>query len=152
MLSALVLLCSAPAWPQTVPEGWKIIKDVKAVCQIAVPPEWAPFGDNTGAAVLHDPTVAIAAVTSQPGQEFKPLPAGLVKIMGIPKEKMFENSATRIFYQDRTSRGPGDANAFSSAVPARGGTCSCHVVVLPDVGEDVAKKIALSLSGAVDKT
>ena len=146
MISALVLLCCLPAWPQTVPAGWKVIKDAKGTCQIAVPPDWVPFGDNTGAAQFHDSTTAIAVVTSQPGQEFKPLSAGLVKSIGIPKEKMFENTATRIFYQDRVSHSPDDTSAFSASVPAKGGMCSCHVVVLPSIPEDTAKKIALSLA------
>jgi hypothetical protein len=134
-----------------VPADWKIIQDAKATCQIAVPPEWVPFGENNGAAVFHDSTTAITVVTSQRGQEFKPLSPGLLKTIGIPKEKMFENSAKRIFYQDKTSRHPDDASAFSSSVPAKGGTCSCHIVLLPRVPEDVAKKIALTLSPVPDK-
>lgn len=150
VVSVLVLLCSLPALSQTVPAGWKVIKDAKSTCQIAVPPEWVPFGENNGAAMLHDSTTAIAVVTSQPGQEFKPLSAMMVKSIGIPKEKLFENTATRLFYQDRTSRNPEETSAFSSSIPTKGGTCSCHVVVLPSVTEDVAKKIALSLSQASD--
>jgi hypothetical protein len=146
IVSTLVLLCCLPAWSQTVPAGWKVIKDAKAACQIVVPPEWVPLGENNGAAVFHDSTTAIAVVTSQPGQEFKPLSAAQLKNFGIPKEKMFENSAVRIFFQDKTSRNPDDTSAFSASVPAKSGTCSCHVVVLPSIPEDVAKKIALSLS------
>jgi len=96
--------------------------------------------------MLHDSSTAIAVVTSQQGQEFKALTPALVKAVGIPKEKLFENTAVRIFYQDRTSRNAEDTSAFSSSVPAKGSTCSCHVVVMPSVPEDVAKKIALSLS------
>jgi hypothetical protein len=135
-----------------VPDGWKVIQDAKAACQIAVPPEWVPLGENAGTAVLHDSTTAIAVVTSQPGQEFKPLNAMTVKAMGIPKEKLFENSATRIFFQARTSRNPEEANNFNSSVPAKGGMCSCHVSVLPSVPEDVAKKIVLSLSPVQNRT
>jgi len=142
----LVLLCCLPGWAQTVPAGWKVVKDAKTTCQIAVPPEWVPFGDNNGAAMFHDSTTAIAVVTNQAGQDFKPLTAALIKSIGIPKEKLFENTATRLFYQDRTSRNPEESNALSSSVPTKGGTCSCHVVVLPSIPEDVAKKIALSLS------
>ena len=60
----LVLLYSSLAASQTVPGGWKIVKDVKAACQIAVPPEWVPLGENVGAAVFHASTTAIAVVTS----------------------------------------------------------------------------------------
>lgn len=146
IVPTLVLLCWHPARSQSVPAGWKVIKDAKAVCQIAVPPEWIPLGENRGAAVFQNSTTGIAVVTSQPGQEFKPLSAAQLKTFGVPKEKIFENSAARIFFQDQTSHNPDDSNAFSASVPAKGGTCSCHLVVLPSVSDDVAKKIALSLS------
>ncbi len=150
-IAALVLLCSLPVSSQIPPLGWQVIKDRASNCQIAVPAEWIPFGENSGAAVLHDSSTAIAVVTSQPGQQFKPLTPALVKIMAISKERMFENSAARVFYQDKTSRGPEDANAYSSSVPAKGGTCSCHIVVLPTVQDDVAKKIALTLAPAAEQ-
>ena len=152
IVSALVLSCCFPLRSQTVPAGWKLITDAKAACQIAVPPEWVALGENSGAAVFQDSTTAIAVVTSQPGQAFKPLNAALLKAFGIPKEKMFENSAVRIFYQEKTSRRAGDTSAFSASVPAKSGTCSCHVVLLPSVPEAVAKTIALSISPVPAKT
>jgi hypothetical protein len=145
-VSALILLCCLPVRPETMPAGWKVIKDAKGLCQITVPSEWAPLDQTNGAAIFHDVSTAIAVVTSQPGQEFKPLSATLLKSFAIPKERMFENSAKRIFYQDKASRQPNDTSGFSSSVPAKNGTCSCHVVVLPSIPEDVAKKIALSIS------
>ena len=143
LLSSLAALCQTPS------SNWIIIKDSKAACQIAVPPDWAPLGENNGAAIFRDPTNGIAVVTSQPGQQFKPLSAVQLKNIGVAKEKMFENSATRIFYQDKTATGPQDTNAFSSSAPGQDGTCSCHIVVLSTVPEDIAKKIALSLSPVV---
>jgi len=145
IVCTFVLLCSLTARAQT-PSGWKTVKDAKSTCQISVPPDWVPLGENNGAAVFHDSSTAIAVVTSQPGQEFKPLTPGFIKSMGLPKEKLFENTAKRIFYQDQTSRGPDDTNAFSTSVPAKNGTCSCHVAVLPTIEEDTAKKIATSLT------
>jgi len=147
----LVLLCRLPAASQTRPSGWIVIQDAKAVCKIAVPPEWTPFGEHNGAAVFRDATTGIAVVTVQSGQEFKPLSPVILKTLNIPKEKMFENSTTRIFYQDRTSHNREESSAFSSSVPAKGGTCSCHVVVLPAVEEEVAKRIALSLAPVDDQ-
>ena len=105
----------------------------------------------SGAATFHDATTAIAVVTSRPGQQFKPLSPALLRTIGVPKEKMFENSATRIFFQDKTTRNPNDTSSFSASVPAKDGTCSCHVVVLPSIPEDVAKKIALSLSPVLER-
>jgi hypothetical protein len=96
--------------------------------------------------------MGIAVVTSQAGQEFKPFTPAFLKLMGVPKDKVFENSATRIFYQHKTSEGRDDKNAFSSSVPAKGGTCSCHVTVQPVVPEEIAKKIALSLAPVAART
>jgi hypothetical protein len=146
----LLFLLILPTWAQTVPAGWIVVKDSKHVCQIAVPPEWTPWGDNTGAAVFRDSTSAIAVVTSQAGQTFKPLTEPLKKSIGIPTEKMFENTAKRIFYQDRTSGHSEEPNAYSASVPANGGTCSCRVAVLPSISQETAKKIVLSLGPAIE--
>jgi hypothetical protein len=146
LLASLILLLPVPATAQTVPAGWKTIKDSKSLCQIAVPQEWAPLGASTGAAVWKDSTVAIAVVTAQPEQEFKPLTDALVRSLEIPKELLFENSAKRVFYQDRKSAGPEDPNAYSASVPAgKTATCSCHIRFVPALPSDTARKIALSL-------
>ena len=141
------LLCVlvVSACGQTVPPGWKIVHDGKMLCQVAVPPDWAPFTEGSGAAVFHDATTAIAVVTSQPGQTFKPFTDQQIKTLDVPRDKIFENSATRIFYQDRVSAGPDDPNAYSSMVPGKGGTCSSHVVFVRSIPEDIGKKIALSI-------
>src|SRR5262252_8793295 len=97
-IPTLVLLLFFPASAQTIPAGWKMVKDSKNTCQIAVPPEWVLLEDGSGAAVFRDRTTAIAVVTSQPGQIFKPLPEWLQKVLDIRKEKIFENSAKRLFY------------------------------------------------------
>ena len=144
----LSLFASAVVVTQTTPAGWKVVKDSKAICQIAVPPDWDLYTESTSAAVLHDATNAIAVVTSQPGQEFKPLTEALQKVLGIRKEKLFENTAKRIFYQERISKQPEDPNAYSVSVPGKAGTCSCHVTVLPSILEETVKKIALSFAPA----
>ena len=128
--------------------GWKVVKDSKETCQIAVPPEWVLLEDGSGAAVFQGPTTAIAVVTSQPGQFFKPLSESLQKVLEIRKEKVFENSVKRLFYQDKTSKSSSEPNGYSASVPGKAGTCSCHVTFLPSVSADTVKKIALSL-GAV---
>ena len=146
----LLFLLIQPAWAQTVPAGWKVVRDSKSACQIAVPSEWAPWADNTGAAIFRDSTTAIAVVTSQPGQTFKPLTEGAKKSFGISPEKMFENTAKRIFYQDKTSGHSEDPNAYSASVPANGGTCSCRVVFLSSISQETARKIVLSLGPAIE--
>jgi hypothetical protein len=141
----LVLFLFFPVSAQTIPEGWKVVKDSKDLCQIAVPPQWVLLEDVSGAAVFQGSTTAIAVVTSQPAQIFKPLPESLRKVLDIRKEEMFENSVKRLFYQDKTSTRSSDPNAYSASVPGKAGTCSCHVTFLPSISADMAKKIALSL-------
>jgi len=145
-IAVVLFLLSVPGfWPQTAPAGWKAIIDSKGLCQIAVPPDWVAGAENTGSAIFRDSTTGIAVVTSQPGQAFKPFTESFLKLMKIPKEKMFENTAKRIFYQDKASRNADDPTSFSASVPGRDGTCSCRVVFLLSVSEETAKKIALSL-------
>ena len=146
----LFLSLLLPASAQTVPSGWKVVKDSKGACQIAVPPDWVPFTENSGAAVFHDATTAIAVVTSQPGQIFKPLSESQLKMFDIPHEKIFENTAKRLFYQDKTSRNSENSNAYSAMVPGKGGTCSCHVVFVPSITEEIARKITLSLGSGTE--
>jgi hypothetical protein len=135
----------AAAGGGTIPAGWKTIKDSKSLCQIAIPASWTPGAENTGSALFEDASVAIAIVTSQPGQTFKPISESLLRGMNVPKEKVFENSATRAFYQDRTGRDASEQSALSAMVPGKGGTCSSRVSFLPSVPEETARKIVLSV-------
>jgi hypothetical protein len=145
IVSTLILFFLPSLSAQVVPAGWQIVKDSKNACQIAVPADWSPYGDNIGAAVFQDTSTAIATVTSQPGQDFAPLPESLQKLLDIRKEKMFENTAKRIFYQEQTSTSREDPNAYTFSVPGKAGTCSGHLRFLPSISEDIARKIALSL-------
>ena len=151
MVAALVLLWTVPVTAQPVPENWKPVRDARGLCQIAVPPEWAPLEGSSGAAVLRDSSTAVAAVTSQPGQPFRPLTESLLRLLAVPKERMFENSAKRVFYQDKVSRNAEDPNGFSSSVPAKGGTCSCRVSAVPAIPVSTARTIALSLAPVTDE-
>jgi hypothetical protein len=147
MVSTLILF-SLPLSAQVVPAGWQIVKDSKNTCQIAVPADWSPYGDTHSAAVLHDTSTALAVVTSQPGQSFTPLTEFFQKVLNISKEKLFENTSKRIFYQDKTSASAEDSNSYSFSVPGKAGTCSGHLTFLPSIPEDTARKIALSLGPA----
>ena len=73
IVPALILFSAASATAQIVPTGWKLIRDSKTACQIAVPPDWSLLSEAGGSAIFHDPSTGIAVVTSQPGQAFKPL-------------------------------------------------------------------------------
>jgi hypothetical protein len=142
---ALFALWLPSAAPASLPTVWKVLKDSKGACQITVPEDWDSSSEQAGWAVLRDATTAIAVVTSQPRQAFKPLPESLLRILRIPKEKIFENSAKRVYYQDKIAAGPSDTNAFSVMVPGKAGTCSSRIVFLPEVSEETARKIVLSV-------
>jgi len=145
MVAALSFLVAATAAAASIPAGWQTVKDSKGLCQIAVPANWTPAAENTGSAVYQDASVAIAVVTSQPGQAYRPFSDTMLKLMNISRDKLFENSATRIFYQDRTGRDPNEPNALSVMTPGKSGACSSRVVFLGTVPEETAKKIALSV-------
>ncbi len=148
MLAALILSLLASFSVETPPSEWKILKDSRNLCQIAVPPDWDEVDESAGAAVLHETSTAVAVVTSQPGQAFKPLTESLQRLLGIRKAALFENTPRRIFYQDKFSKRSGDPNVYDASVPAKSGTCSCHVAALPIIPEDTVRKIALSLQPA----
>jgi hypothetical protein len=141
-LFALLLPDAAPESPLT---GWKVLKDPSGACQIAVPEAWDSSSDQAGWAVLRDAATAIAVVTSEPDQVFKPLSESVLKMLGIPREKIFENSARRVYYQDRIAARSSGTNAFIVMVPGKTGTCSSRVAFLPEVSEETARKIALSV-------
>ena len=145
---ALILFCLPRLSAQATPPGWQIVKDPKNACQLAVPPDWSVWGDTHSAAVFHDAATALAVVTSQPGQAFKPLTEFFQNLLNISKDKLFENTAKRIFYKDKTSANAEDSNAYTFSVPVKDGTCSGRITFLPSVKEDLVRKIVLSLGPA----
>ena len=150
MFATLILSLLAGVSAEVTPAEWKTVKDSKGLCQMVVPPDWEEIAEGSGAAVLHDTSTAVAVVTSQPGQAFKPLSDSLQRLLGIRKEALFENTARRIFYQDKATKRAEDPNVYDSSVPAKSGTCSRPVAALPSIPEETAKKIALSLQPAQD--
>src|SRR5260370_16430545 len=115
---------------QSAPAGWKLIRDSKGACQIAVPEDWTP-SENPGSAIFQDTATAIAVITSQPGQSLKPLAESLQKLLRIPKEKMFENTARRVYYQEKIARDAKDSNAFIAVLPGQPGPPSSRALLLP---------------------
>ena len=90
------------------------------------------------------------AVTSQPGQAFAPLTEHLKSILNISKEKLFENTANRIFYEDKASAHPADPKWYTFSVPGKSGTCSGKLTFLPSLPDDLARQIVFSLGPALE--
>src|SRR5260370_16258895 len=98
VVSPLLFLLVLPTWAQTVPAGWTVVKDSKHACQIAVPSEWAPWADNSGAAVFSGRTKALARVTRPPRPEFQNLNGPPEKSFRPPHEKNFLKPPHPILY------------------------------------------------------
>jgi hypothetical protein len=148
---AVLILLNTPLAAQVVPSGWQIVKDSRNACQLAVPPDWSMYGESRSAAVLHDTSTALVVITSQPGQAFAPLTERLKSILNISKEKLFENSASRIFFEDKASAHPADPKWYTFSVPGKNGTCSGHLTFLPSIPDDLARQVVFSL-GPVAET
>jgi len=149
IIVATLLFLGAARASGDIPANWKIVKDSKGACQISVPENWTVGEDNTGSAYWQAPSVAIVVVTSQPNQQFKPVADFmLTRTMNVPKENVFENSAKRVFFQDRLSPTGPDTRSLSVMVPGRTGTCSAHLVLSSTVTDETGKKIAFSLAPA----
>jgi hypothetical protein len=147
---AVLILLNTPLAAQVVPSGWQIVKDSRNACQLAVPPDWSMYGESRSAAVLHDTSTALVVITSQPGQAFAPLTERLKSILNIIKEKLFENTASRIFYEDNSSAHPADPKWYTFSVPGKNGTCSGHLTFLPSLQDDLARQIVFSLGPVVE--
>src|SRR5260370_2527873 len=89
---SLLFLFIQPTWAQTVPAGWKVVRDSKRACQIAVPPEWTPWADNSGAAVFLGSTTALSVGNRQLGQTFKTLRERPRNTVSISTGSMFDDN------------------------------------------------------------
>ncbi len=82
---------------------------------------------------------------SQPGRTLKPLSDGAQKALMIGK--MFDNTANRVFYSMDPAKKDGTVLAeWHVTVPGNGGTCYAQIMLLKGASEDLARKIADTLS------
>ena len=132
-----ILLCGLAA-AQSVPPGWKIVKDSKGACQMAVPPDWRVSNDMA----FHNNTPPDQAGVASSTLGISPINASTQKMLHV--DKMFENTNQRIFF----SVGGGRSKDFRINVSRPGGACSATVTFSPPITEDTAKKIALSVGPA----
>ena len=123
---------------QSIPAGWKLVKDDKGRCRVAVPPDWSAPSPNAGAASAKNQADGSLVVTNDPFT-LKPLPESMQKIMKVGN--MFENTTKRVFYSTRS----GSFTSYNVSVPGNTGTCNTKVTFSPSVPESTAKDIALSI-------
>ncbi len=131
---------------QSAEPAWKTVKDPSGACQISIPPNWSVKDLNSGTALFKDAKTAVAVVTSVTGRPFAQLSESVRKQIG--PDKVYENTEGRVFYADQIAKTSNSMTGINVRVPLEGGICSSRVMFIPAVPEDVAKKIALSVSPA----
>ena len=145
VVSGLLAVMCAMAGGQAVPAGWKIAKDDKGACQVAVPPNWTvPPGG--GPASLGEMMENMATLTSDVDR-LQPMPEAAQKMLGVTK--MIDNTDKHVFYFSRTEFRGNVAMQYRASMPGKGGKGRCHVSVSfksSMVTDELAKQIALTLS------
>jgi hypothetical protein len=124
------------------PAGWKVIKDQRGMCEVAVPPDWIASTRNPGVASPKDVLEGMVVVTSD-AAALKPIPDSVQKMMKI--EKLYENTDKRVVYMSHIARDPKDSSSLSVAVPAAHGSCMTQVTYRSTVPENLARQIAYSV-------
>jgi hypothetical protein len=133
---AFILLASNVLSAQS---GWKNVKDKTGSCQISVPPSWTLL---SGAGQVNSPlrTTTTVLLGHRP---FRPFSDETIKVLDVGR--VFENSATRIFYAGKPGGNPALVSYHVEA-PGKANSCVAQMTLPPSSLEDDAKKIALSLS------
>ena len=139
LVCGLVLFFSIGVFAQSVPAGWKQVKDSNGMCQVSVPPDWDASKTNPGSASAKKQLDGSVVVIS--GYDtVKPMPEALQKAFKV--DKMIENTDKRVFYTDHLDK----IKNYNVMVPGKPGmSCSSQVTFSPATPDDLAKTIALSV-------
>jgi hypothetical protein len=140
MRFALILLTLLVSTELIAQSGWTTVKDKTGSCQISVPPTWTllalPGHVNSP---QHTTTMLISGM-----RPFSKFSEETIKVLNV--DRVFENSATRIFYVTKPGGNPPLVNYHVEA-PGKVHSCIAQISLPPNTSEEDAKKIALSLSG-----
>lgn len=142
-ICALLLFAGFGLYAQEVPSGWKVVKDKRATCQIAVPADWV--SDKLVSSFVSSPDGGANAVAhgQRAGQSFADA-TSLAKQMMKPS-KTIEDSAKRVWYAyDGANTAQGATNWYIAV--AGSPVCTAQITFKTAASEDTAKKIALSLT------
>ena len=140
---AAALVLAATAAPQAVPAGWKVVKDRKAVCQVAVPADW--IADKIMITDLTAPDKKSKATMGA-----KPAGVTYAEIVKMAKDmfkpgKSFDDSANRTWFVETATTGKKTA---WYAVVNTSPVCEVQVEFQDAAFEADAKKIVESLGKA----
>lgn len=118
--------------------GWKTVKDKTGSCQLSVPPSWTLLSSP---GMVNSPESTTTMVLSGMSQ-FHKYGDETLKMLDI--EKLYENSAQRIFYRTRPNGSQANVD-YHVEVPGNGKRCTAQIMLSLKYPEEEAKKIALSL-------
>jgi hypothetical protein len=141
--AAAVLAMVVAAGAQAQAGGGQVYKNDKGTCQVTLPADWK-IGDFNAS----DPKRTLSVMVNHP-QDAKVEKADEMFLKGVyGAEKVFENSAQRIFVESKTQAfGPEPAGRkWEVLVPAiPKGACQAIIIFTAGASEDVARAIAMSL-------
>lgn len=136
---AAIAVSMCCAFPQTVPSGWKVVKDNQGTCKVAVPGDWK---NETGIANSPDGKSNVIPNGLDSDQSFKEATSMAKQIM--KPSKIVEDSDKRLWYAYEGGRNSGGTNWYVAV--AGKPVCTAQVSFKDPVTEETAKKIALSLT------
>jgi hypothetical protein len=143
MFTAAVLAMVVATGGQAPAGGGQVYKNDKGTCQVTLPADWK-IGDFDA----KDPKGTLTVMVHHP-QDFKVEKADDMTLKVVfEAEKVFENSAQRVFVESKTMAfGPEPAGRkWQVVVPAATkGACQTFIIFRAGGSEDVARAIALSL-------
>ena len=140
-ISVGLLLAAIALQAQDVPAGWKVVKDTKGACQLAVPPDWAVDGSS---AKSPDGNTDAVPHGQRAGLGFSEA-TGIAKSVMKPA-KILEDSANRLWYTFENTNGKPGTNYYVAVATAP--VCTAQVSFKNATAEDTAKKIAVTLGKA----
>jgi len=130
---------------QEVPSGWKAVKDRQGACQIAVPGDWVADKLIKSFMTSADGKASAVAHGLRAGQQFAEGTALAKQVM--KPTKTIEDSGKRVWYAYEGSGGAGGGTNWYVAV-AGSPVCTAQISFKDAAAEEIAKKIALSLTQA----
>ncbi len=121
--------------------GWQTVKDRTGACQLSVPGNWSVL--STPGHVSSPSHLGTTVISGN--RAFRPFHESTLKMLGI--DKLFENSAQRIFYSTKPHGTP-PLMTYHVEAPGRTMSCIAEITSTPSYSLEEVKKIAASLSAA----
>jgi hypothetical protein len=136
LIAALGLSTLAQA--QEVPAGWKIVKDSKAACQMAVPSDWQ---QGIIPSMFHDAKEGVT-ITLVQETSYQVKPMSDLELKAHKAEKVVENSNQRVYLEEPLfTFGRSSTKPWDVWVAAPKGSCHATVSIKTGVDEATARKI-----------